>query len=457
MFARIVPQLKLIAGLSFLAGLCGCQRAVSVGDLPCAEDERVLCGEHEGMLIAPALQYQRPDASQTASLRWQRRLDEISPCPAADTCAAELAAFVVHESGEVTAAGTFGDRSSSDPLVWFTRLRSDGSVKFSDTNSDANDALRAAPHVQIALERGPDDGALLLVSRGRLKGGTDPDDGQLAGLTITSSGQSELSFAVDTGEIWPGPVALLGSDVVVSSTNFPKVQLARYGRDNQLRWHQTAVTIIPGQREIGLEVGLDDVPTLPALAVDSRDRIWGAVSEGLYGFVQLDPDGTVATHDWIPLMKSPVPPPPLPASPQLVIDSHDRPVFAFEEQVLRFDPDAGDAEQRMPLASQVAQENYYPPLVQALDVDAQDRIYIGTQDGPNSMHVMLIDRIAEDFSTRERFSLALDDATEHAHTITGLHVADDDSVYLSWHPNPLAPEGAAVSIARFQLPTEPSE
>jgi hypothetical protein len=431
---------------SLLLCALGCERRrASVGEVPCADDSRVLCEPHEAELLQLRSTFPHPlGAEGTAQVVWQHAIRTSPSCGAID-CGFPISAFLVHDDGEVTVAGVLRDDERDQHELSVTRLHGDGTPRFSTTIPDAVPALRDSTLTQLTLEPDGEDGALLLHGHGT---GVDVEHstGRLDGYGIARSGEIATRISLETGKTWPGPRALLDGDLVVARTRLaPNIEVARYAPHGQLRWRQTEVSKTPGSMELGYEVNAGK-PELFQLAADRRGRVWGTLGEGLFGIVQLDPDGVVAWHAWSPVSFDRDF---LHFAPQLAIDSRDRPVIGVGNFVLRLEPDGSDDERgRVLLADQAAQEAFYPPEVQGLDLDAQDRVYVGTQDGLRSMHRMVIDRLSEDFASRQRFAVLL---AGNGQRIASLQLAPDGDVYIHVVADPPGSGDAGERIVRLHL------
>jgi hypothetical protein len=427
--------------LAALATLASCQpESVSVGELRCSDDTRVLCESHPQQRWDPVLVQIGPDTETTAEIVWQHELAWFSPTCSGMSCFTSWTDFLVHEDGEVTLAGASGEARDE---LWISRLDAEGTPLFTTMLPVEGDWLQSGLLTDLALRRDANGDALLLAGSG------DDGSGTLRAFSIARSGHIEASFELDTGKQWPHVPALLDSDVVLVGSS---VDLARYSRAGELKWQQTQLARRPGGRELGFEVDGDAPLRVLQLAVDGRQRIWAALEEGAFGIVQLDPDGFVAAHGVLPLLTTSTSGG---CATSIAIDSRDRAIVGFGEAVVRFDPDGSDEQRRAPLGSSGLQDGFYPQTVDGLDVDAQDLMYVATQDGLRSQRRLLIERVSEDFRQRDRFVIPLAPIDTIGRVVCGLQLAGDGDAYVRIVPDGNVPDQTDVRIARVRLGKNP--
>jgi hypothetical protein len=281
---------------------------------------------------------------------------------------------------------------------------------------------------------------------------------------ISRTGEMTLTFRIETDEVSLSAQTLLDSDLLTAGTkDGTSVQVTSYSQTGEVRWRQAGVAAVPRPEDVGLGFDDDTTTELHALTVDSRGDVWGVLHEGLVGFAQLRSDGDLAWHGWAPI--EPKAQPYFTSAPRslLAIDNSDRPIATAQGAVLRLAPDTSapeDGGARYALQMVTAdQQQYYPPHADSLALDAQDRIYVGTQDGPRSARRVVIDRIAEDFGAIVRFVLPADEDV-HTGRIDHLHIAEDGDAYVHFHGGPYnladALSGQSIEeydyIARLRLP-----
>ena len=431
--------------------LLACEREhVSVGTLPCSDDERVLCEPHARDVVVPNVQRVGSDSEAVARIVWEYDLPNCATFP----CDGRANDYLVHDDGELTLAAVRDDGTRRE--LWVAWLDPDSGHVF-ETGIPGSSAWLGSDHVTgLDLQRDAQGDVLLFVGRGR---GSNAGEsrGTLRAYAIARSGEITQSFEVDTAETWPGQVTVLDTDLVIARTTLaPNVELSRHLRRGDMRWRQTQIARLPDIAEIGLSVDDDTRTELRALTVDRRGRIWGTLFEGVPGLVQVDPNGFVGWHALVPTgLNMPGELLPMP----IAIDSRDRPIIGFAETVLRFEPDGTEQERLMPLGSSGLQEQFYPQTVRGLAVDAQDRVYVATEDGSRSQHRLLIERIAEDFRLRERFVLPLDSDDTVSRQLNGLQLGSDGDVYVRIVGNPTGlsgPNGTPIDfgsarVARVRL------
>ena len=436
--------------------LLACEREhVSVGTLPCSDDERVLCEPHAREVAVPYVPHCSADHEQPATIVWQHELPECGGLP----CDDQSNAYLVHEDGEVTLAAVRSHDAGRE--LWVAWLDVDGQFVFETRIPGSSAWLRSDRITQLALQHDADGKVLLLAGRDRAL--DDDAGGTLRAYAVERSGETAIRFEVDTGADWPpGKASLLDSGVLISRGELAarapdgaeNVELASYRRGGDMRWHQTQIARVPDRQELGLSFADDTVTELRGLAVDRRGRIWGSLMEGVPGLVQLDPDGLVHWHALVANVGELFERYPMP----IAIDSRDRPIIGVLETVLRFEPDGTDEERLAPHGCSGQQEQYWPQTVQGLDVDAQDRIYVATHDGPLSLRRRLVERISEDLTERERFVLPMPGEDDTAQEFQGLQVAANGDVYVrsvGETEEPLGPDRRALHsvtrIARVRL------
>jgi len=427
--SRALARGILLASFAFLSSL-GCSSArVSVGDATCSNDERVLCDPHQPEVVAAATDdvWDVVPQQGTAEVVWLRELPATPLCNTSE-CRVGVEAFLVQDDGETVVAIAVNEPDHEQLLVLWLDAR--GGVVFQAPVPGSEAALRDGGLTQVTLERTAQGETLLLHGLGR---GTDGADthGRLEAHIVARSGEIAPAFAIDTVNTWPGPRALLDSDVVIARTELaPNVEIARYSREGELRWRQLRIAAVPGPVELGFTFDEGTPVQLQALHVDARGRIWGVLNEGVVGVVQLDPDGIVAWHAWTQVFDDPSTGLVAQNGAHLLIDSRDRPVVAAGTNLLRLEPDGTNAERRTPRMHLTAQEFYYSPTAHSLALDAQDRIYVARHDGPRSQRRIVIDRVPEDFGQSERFVLPTSDDLAQAGEVRHMQIAADDDVYV---------------------------
>jgi len=401
-----------------------------------------------------------------ATVVWQRAL----PCPNGQ-CRGELSIerastrVLQHADGSLTVAreinalgglaGLDGSPQQGEESllgVWLARFDSEGELLWeNDSLVAADDGRSSRPKAALALD--PEDGAVLAV-----QSAVSEPEANLSLYRIGEQGDLEHVFTQPFDGLLED-LAIAEGDVVIASYDdseyfaSPNPEVARYTDRGLLVWRQTALRLgdFAGPQDLGLAIA----PAL-SLTTDPAGDLRVLVPErNGTGIVELQPDGNVGRYLYTGGLGYE-----LMSRPAFAIDGRGRrlvgqnePGIVGEESyaVARIEQNASvDSGFAVQTATR-SREEFYAPLVLGLDHDAEDRVLVVTTAGTREAPRVQIDRISEDFTTRETFVVEgaqdLDpddnsDALDGLFYTDGVRVGPDGDLYY-W---------SGSEIGRIELP-----
>ena len=408
--------------LMVCVAIIGCEgERSSVGELPCF-------GAHTRCRPVNAFFPIIADAATTlaaegrAEIVWKHAFN--SPPCSDDTCSQDWhRGFVVHQSGNTTVATLLGMKNARSVGCRLEHLDSNGEI--TDSAEHEIFALGEGRAVNVSLELSTDRAGrtLALVS---VELANANDYSLVSVLELADEKRFEPRLMVSTSPMVARSIASVEADIVASSNDYP-VTLARFRGDGTMVWRQSQViadnTAIFGPPSLN-----GNTPRLLALAVDQEAHIWTVLSEAGYGIARMDGDGNTDRHGVV-LNSSGSD---LVAKALLAFDSRNRALAAIDDRgVLRVDPEGPEPDRYELVVNRRSQEEFYTPLVSALAIDDDDRVYVATQAGPRSARKVLIDRISEDFRARDTFVLiGLDQPELQDLRVTKILIGPDGDLYL---------------------------